>query len=51
MAELREAGQVTGGPRPFSQRDRSAFLSALHETLVKLMRARSSRAPGDDGVR
>lgn len=41
MAELREAGQVTGGPRPFSQRDRSAFLSALHETLVKIMRAKS----------
>ncbi len=38
MAELREAGQVTGGPRPFSQRDRSAFLSALHETIVQLTR-------------
>ena len=40
MAELREAGQVTGGPSPFSQRDRSAFLSALHETIEKLKRAR-----------
>ena len=40
MAELREAGQVTGGPRPFSQRDRSAFLSALHETIVRLTRNR-----------
>ena len=40
MAELREAGQVTGGPRPFSQRDRSAFLSALHETIEKLKRAK-----------
>ncbi|MEO3428519.1 YaiI/YqxD family protein [Pelagibius sp. CAU 1746] len=40
MAELREAGQVTGGPRPFSQRDRSAFLSALHETIEKLKRTR-----------
>ena len=40
MAELREAGQVTGGPRPLSQRDRSAFLSALHETIVRLNRAR-----------
>ncbi len=38
MTELREAGQVTGGPRPFSQRDRSAFLSALHETLEKQKR-------------
>ena len=40
MAELREAGQVTGGPRPFAQRDRSAFLSALHETIEKIKRAR-----------
>src|SRR3546814_5592394 len=46
MAELREAGQVTGGPRPFSQRDRSAFLSALHETLVTLMRAGNAAARG-----
>lgn len=29
MTELREAGATTGGPRPFTQRDRSAFLSAL----------------------
>ncbi|WP_295882441.1 DUF188 domain-containing protein, partial [uncultured Bartonella sp.] len=26
---LRESGVVTGGPRPFSGRDRSAFLGAL----------------------
>ena len=36
MTDLREAGQITGGPRPFSARDRSAFLSALHETIVRL---------------
>ena len=40
MAELRETGQLTGGPRPFSKRDRSAFLSALHETIVRLTRRR-----------
>ena len=40
MQDLREAGTVTGGPRPFSQRDRSAFLSALHEALVQLKRGR-----------
>lgn len=38
MAELREAGQVTSGPKAFSQRDRSAFLSALHEAVVRLKR-------------
>ncbi|MEX0759528.1 MAG: YaiI/YqxD family protein [Tistlia sp.] len=40
MQDLREAGAVTGGPRPFSARDRSQFLQALHETIEKLARAR-----------
>ncbi|MGH6763881.1 MAG: YaiI/YqxD family protein [Phyllobacterium sp.] len=39
MQELREAGQITGGPRPFSPRDRSAFLSALDLAIVRLKRA------------
>ncbi len=34
MAGLRETGQITGGPRPFSKADRSQFLSAL-ETMVQ----------------
>ena len=38
MQDLREAGAVTGGPPPFSLRDRSAFLSALHEAIVRLKR-------------
>ena len=40
MEDLRSAGTVTGGPKPFSDRDRSAFLSALHETIEKLKRGR-----------
>ena len=36
--ELREAGTLTGGPSAFSQRDRSRFLSALHEAIVRLKR-------------
>ena len=36
--ELREAGTITGGPSGFTQRDRSRFLSALHEAIVKLKR-------------
>ncbi|MGP1395623.1 MAG: YaiI/YqxD family protein [Inquilinaceae bacterium] len=40
MDSLRGAGEITGGPKPFSARDRSAFLSALHETIVRLKRAR-----------
>ncbi len=40
MTDLRAAGEVTGGPRPFSPRDRSAFLSALHEAVVRLKQQR-----------
>ena len=39
MTELREAGAVTGGPRPFSKGDRSAFLQALDLAIVRLKRA------------
>lgn len=39
MADLREAGAVGGGPKPFSPRDRSAFLSALDVAIVRLKRA------------
>ncbi len=39
MDELRQAGAVTGGPKPFSAKDRSAFLSALDLALVRLKRA------------
>ncbi|MFC1673449.1 YaiI/YqxD family protein [Pseudomonadota bacterium] len=34
MTDLRETGQVTGGPRPFSKADRSQFLNTL-ETLAQ----------------
>jgi uncharacterized protein YaiI (UPF0178 family) len=39
MDDLRSAGQITGGPRPFAQKDRSAFLGALDNALVRLKRA------------
>ena len=39
MDELRSAGAVTGGPPPFSPKDRSAFLSALDLAIVRLKRA------------
>ncbi len=42
MDQLRSAGEVTGGPRPFAAKDRSAFLSALDLALVKLKRAGSN---------
>jgi uncharacterized protein YaiI (UPF0178 family) len=39
MDQLRSEGQVTGGPRPFSAKDRSSFLSSLDLALVRLERA------------
>jgi len=39
MADLRAGGDVIGGPAPFSPADRSRFLSALDEALVRLRRA------------
>ena len=39
MDELRSAGHTTGGPKPFTPRDRSAFLSALDLAIVRLKRA------------
>ncbi len=39
MSELRAGGAVTGGPKPFSARDRSAFLAALDQAIVRLKRA------------
>ncbi len=39
MDGLRSAGQITGGPKPFAPRDRSAFLSALDLAIVRLKRA------------
>ena len=39
MDSLRSAGAVTGGPKPFAPRDRSSFLSALDQAIVRLTRA------------
>ena len=39
MADLRADGSAIGGPPPFSKTDRSRFLSALDEALVRLKRA------------
>ena len=38
MADLRAGGDIVGGPAPFSRADRSRFLQALDETLVRLER-------------
>jgi len=40
MEDLRAAGAITGGPKPFQARDRSAFLQALDLALNRLKRTR-----------
>ncbi|HKS63450.1 MAG TPA: YaiI/YqxD family protein [Xanthobacteraceae bacterium] len=39
MDQLRSAGEITGGPRPFAPKDRSAFLGSLDREIVRLKRA------------
>jgi uncharacterized protein YaiI (UPF0178 family) len=38
MADLRAGGDVVGGPAPFAKADRSRFLQALDEALVRLVK-------------
>jgi uncharacterized protein YaiI (UPF0178 family) len=38
MTDLRSSGEVTGGPKSFAARDRSAFLSALDQTIRRIQR-------------
>jgi len=38
MDELRSQGAITGGPKPFSPKDRSAFLGSLDREIVRLKR-------------
>jgi uncharacterized protein YaiI (UPF0178 family) len=42
MADLRAGGDVIGGPAPFAKADRSRFLQALDEALVRLSTRRSA---------
>jgi uncharacterized protein len=41
MSNLRAMGEITGGPKPMTPRDRSRFLSALDATIQKLRRQRA----------
>src|SRR6202166_219469 len=44
MTDLRSSGEVTGGPKSFAPRDRSAFLSALDQTIRRIQRQRADQA-------
>jgi uncharacterized protein YaiI (UPF0178 family) len=39
LHELRGAGAIIGGPKPFAPRDRSQFLSALDRAIVRIKRS------------
>lgn len=41
LAELRGAGEITGGPPPLKQRDRSQFLQQLDNIIQSTRRKRS----------
>jgi uncharacterized protein YaiI (UPF0178 family) len=43
MTDLRSSGEVTGGPKSFAPRDRSAFLSALDQTIRRVQRQRAEQ--------
>ena len=46
MADLRAGGDIVGGPPPFAKADRSRFLQALDEALVRLGSSGRSGDPG-----
>jgi uncharacterized protein YaiI (UPF0178 family) len=43
MTDLRSSGEITGGPKSFAPRDRSAFLSALDQTIRRIQRQRATQ--------
>ena len=45
LHELRGAGAITGGPKPFTPRDRSEFLSALDRAIVRIKRTSGAFDP------
>jgi len=49
MDSLRSAGEITGGPKPFAPRDRSSFLAALDQAIVRLKRAGLGQEPARRG--
>jgi uncharacterized protein YaiI (UPF0178 family) len=49
MTDLRSSGEITGGPKSFSPRDRSIFLSALDQTIRRIQRRRAERTAAGQG--
>src|SRR5262249_18787833 len=49
MPALRSSGEIPGGPKSFSPRARSTFLSALDQTIRRIQRRRAGQAAADQG--
>jgi uncharacterized protein YaiI (UPF0178 family) len=49
MTDLRSSGEITGGPKSFSPRDRSTFLSALDQTIRRIQRRRAEQTAAGQG--
>ena len=44
LSELRDAGEITGGPPPLKKRDRSRFLQQLDEVIQSIRRKQPSNS-------
>ena len=49
MTDLRSSGEITGGPKGFAPRDRSAFLSALDQTIRRIQRQQATQPAAKQG--
>jgi hypothetical protein len=49
MTDLRSSGEITGGPKSFSPRDRSTFISALDQTIRCIQRRRADQTAAGQG--
>lgn len=44
MTDLRSSGEITGGPKSYSPRDRSTFLATLDQTIRRIQRRRADQS-------
>ena len=49
MTDLRSSGEITGGPKGFTTRDRSTFLSALDQTIRRIRRQQAMQHVAKQG--
>lgn len=49
MTDLRSSGEITGGPKSYSPRDRSTFLSTLDQTIRRILRRRADQTATNQG--